>query len=164
MRSRGKILQAAWNLRVTSSKVSSNENALPLDALLSHNQPRKTYVQERLYSSKENWITGTKSVKNAIMLIDFFLKKNSIARNICSSRVFRIPFYSYECLLGSVQSAMISVLCFMARSQNEELFDAPRFKFAAWRIRKKLNQCEVQTTRGPFLESPENFSGPKSHS
>lgn len=153
MRSRGKD---DWNLRVTSSKVSSNENALPLDAFLSHNQPRKTYVQERLYSSKENWITGTKSVKNAIMLIDFFLKKkkNNIARNFCSSRVFRIPFYSYECLLGSVQCAMISVLCFMARSQNEVLFDTPRFncKLAAWRIRKELNQCEVQTTRPELFD------------
>lgn len=155
MRSRGKILQAAWNLRVTSCKVSSNENALPLDAFLSHNQPRKTYVQERLYSSKENWITGTKSVKNAIMLIDFFFKKkNNIARNICSSRVFRIPYYSCECLLGSVKSAMISVLCFMARSQNEVLFDTPRFncKLAAWRIRKELNQCEVQTTRPELFD------------
>lgn len=92
--------------------------------------------------------TRTKSVKNAIMLIDFV----NIARNICSSRVFRIPFSSYECLLRSVQPAMISVRCFMARSQSEVLCDAPSFKLAACRIRKELNQCEVQTTRPELFE------------
>lgn len=139
MRSRGKILQAAWNLRLTSSKVSSNENALPLDIFLSHNQPQKTYFRERLYSSEENYQ-------------DEISEKRNNVNWFCQYSEKYLLFSSYECLLRSVQPAMISVRCFITRSQSEVLFDAPSFKLAACRVRKELNQCEVQTTRPELFE------------
>ena len=70
-----------------------------------------------------------------------------------------IEFYRLTWRLGGIK--------FYLTTETRLNFQQPNFPgvyFDKWAFVWYGYNVEISGTRGPFLESPENFSGPKSHS